>query len=124
MLRSEWGFNGYVISDEGAIEPIEAGHGYTKNATQTAAVAVNGGTSSIGVPKWGGRYGRAPPSRSNRSKFFHFHAVFRKNICPPPPVWEILDPPLSSFHNYIIDFLLTDSSLYKHIFLIQFYPLK
>ena len=45
VLRSEWGFSGYVISDEGAIEQIEAGHGYTKNATQTAAVAVNGGTS-------------------------------------------------------------------------------
>ena len=32
--------------------------------------------------------------------FFHFHAVFGKNTCQiigwrtPPPVWEILDPPL------------------------------
>ena len=28
---------------------------------------------------------------------FHFHAVFGKFI-EPPPVWEILDPPLPSVH--------------------------
>ena len=43
LLRNEWGFTGYVISDEGAIEWIEAGHHYTKNSTQTAAAAVNAG---------------------------------------------------------------------------------
>ena len=43
LLRNEWGFPGYVISDEGAIEGIEAGHFYTKSATETAAVAVAAG---------------------------------------------------------------------------------
>ena len=80
MLRSEWGFNGYVISDEGAIEQIEAGHGYTKNATQTAAVAVNGGTSFIGGSKGAGDAMDEPSSRSNRSKFFHFQEVFSTNL--------------------------------------------
>ena len=47
LLRNEWGFPGYVISDEGAIEGIEAGHFYTKNATETAAVAVAAGR---GIP--------------------------------------------------------------------------
>ena len=43
ILRGEWGFNGYVISDEGAIEDIKENHKYTDNLPDTAAVAVNGG---------------------------------------------------------------------------------
>ena len=43
ILRDEWGFNGYVISDEGAIEDIRDNHKYTTTLPQTAAVAVNAG---------------------------------------------------------------------------------
>ena len=62
---------------------------------------------SIGGSK-GGRQGRALPPRG--SKFFHFHAVFGKNVKNNsnfgswrPPLGKILDPPLQShdniFHN-------------------------
>lgn len=43
ILRDEWGFNGYVISDEGAIEDILGNHKYTKSIPETAAAAVNAG---------------------------------------------------------------------------------
>lgn len=43
ILRDEWGFRGYVISDEGAIEDIMDSHKYTNNTADTATVAVNAG---------------------------------------------------------------------------------
>ncbi|CAH2221934.1 probable beta-D-xylosidase 5 [Pelobates cultripes] len=43
ILRNEWGFEGYVVSDEGAIEFIMLMHNYTKNMLETAVAAVNAG---------------------------------------------------------------------------------
>jgi len=43
ILREEWGFNGYVISDEGALELIMTGHNYTNTTVDTVAVAVAAG---------------------------------------------------------------------------------
>lgn len=43
ILRGEWGFKGYVISDEGAIEDIMDNHNYTSSIPDTAAAAVNAG---------------------------------------------------------------------------------
>ena len=36
ILRSEWGFEGYVVSDEGALELIMLGHHYTRTFLETA----------------------------------------------------------------------------------------
>ncbi len=46
ILRKEWKFPGYVVSDEGAIEIIMTGHSYTSNRSETAAAAVNAGSSN------------------------------------------------------------------------------
>ncbi|XP_060114154.1 uncharacterized protein LOC132586188 [Heteronotia binoei] len=43
ILRKEWGFNGYVVSDEGAVELIMFGHLYTTSFLETAIVSVNAG---------------------------------------------------------------------------------
>jgi beta-glucosidase len=43
-LRGEWGFQGYVVSDCGAITDIFHGHKYEPDAATSAAVAVKTGT--------------------------------------------------------------------------------
>lgn len=44
VLRSSWGFKGYVVSDCGAIGDIYIGHRYAKDAAEASAVAVKSGT--------------------------------------------------------------------------------
>lgn len=39
ILRKEWGFNGYVVSDCGAIDYIYSGHNYTSGPPQAAVAA-------------------------------------------------------------------------------------
>ncbi|XP_073418876.1 uncharacterized protein [Dendrobates tinctorius] len=43
ILRSEWGFKGYVVSDEGAVEFIMWEHKYTSSFLETAIASVTSG---------------------------------------------------------------------------------
>lgn len=43
ILREEWGFDGYVVSDCGAINDIHANHKVTNTPEESAAMAVNAG---------------------------------------------------------------------------------
>ncbi len=43
-LKTDWGFQGYVVSDCGAISDIYRGHKYKPNAAEASAVAVKAGT--------------------------------------------------------------------------------
>ncbi|CAL1527276.1 unnamed protein product [Lymnaea stagnalis] len=43
VLRTEWGFKGYVISDQGAIEFIQTAHNYTNSSLETAVAALDAG---------------------------------------------------------------------------------
>ena len=43
ILRDEWGFDGYVVSDCGAITDIYAGHGIVQTSPEAAALAVKAG---------------------------------------------------------------------------------
>ncbi|XP_067673888.1 uncharacterized protein [Haliotis asinina] len=43
ILREEWGFTGYVVSDENAIENVQRGHHYADNYVDVAADCVNAG---------------------------------------------------------------------------------
>jgi len=43
ILRNEWGFEGHVVSDCGAINDIFANHGYVSDKTSAAAVALKNG---------------------------------------------------------------------------------
>ncbi|HEX3249758.1 MAG TPA: glycoside hydrolase family 3 C-terminal domain-containing protein, partial [Pyrinomonadaceae bacterium] len=44
MLRGEWGFDGYVVSDCGAIDDIYKRHHFAKTAEEASALAVKRGT--------------------------------------------------------------------------------
>ena len=44
ILRKEWGFNGYVVSDCGAITDIWKGHQFAKSEAAASAMAVKVGT--------------------------------------------------------------------------------
>jgi beta-glucosidase len=44
VLRGEWGFNGYVVSDCGAIDDIYQRHHFLKTAEEASALAVKRGT--------------------------------------------------------------------------------
>ena len=43
ILRGEWGFDGYVVSDCGAVDDIYRNHGLAKSAAEAAALAVKAG---------------------------------------------------------------------------------
>lgn len=43
ILRGRWGFKGHVVSDCGAIDDFHNHHGVTKNAAESAALAVKNG---------------------------------------------------------------------------------
>jgi beta-glucosidase len=43
LLRNKWGFNGYVVSDCGAVDDIFYGHKYTSTLEEAAALAVKAG---------------------------------------------------------------------------------
>jgi beta-D-xylosidase 4 len=45
LLRKDWGFDGYVTSDCGALTDIDTFHHYTRNPIQTAALAANATTN-------------------------------------------------------------------------------
>jgi beta-glucosidase len=44
VLRQQWGFGGYVVSDCGAVEDIVSGHLYTETAIEASAAALGAGT--------------------------------------------------------------------------------
>lgn len=44
ILRKEWGFNGHVVSDCGAIDDIYKFHGFAKTVTEASALSVKAGT--------------------------------------------------------------------------------
>ena len=44
ILRGEWGFDGYVVSDCGAIRDIWEGHKFVKTETEASVLAVRAGT--------------------------------------------------------------------------------
>lgn len=89
ILRKEWGFNGYVVSDCGAIGDIYRTHKFSPNAEQGVAVALKAGTDL----SCGGEYahlaeavksGLVSETEINTSVKRLFLARFKLGLFDPP----------------------------------------
>ncbi|MBN1811743.1 MAG: glycoside hydrolase family 3 C-terminal domain-containing protein [Anaerolineae bacterium] len=95
ILRDEWGFQGYVVSDCGAINDIYSGHRLADSATEAAALAVKTGCDlecgcTYGIPCHYGllekavQKGLLTEEDLDRSVKRLFTARFRLGMFDPP----------------------------------------
>lgn len=66
ILRGEWGFEGYVVSDEGAVELIMLGHRYTRTFLETAVGEQGGRARRPRAPRSPDRWSPFSPARQHR----------------------------------------------------------
>jgi len=88
-LRGAWGFQGYVVSDCGAIADIYRGHGYAGNAAEASADAVKAGTDLTCGAEFTSlvtavRDGRITEAEIDRSVERLFVARFKLGMFDPP----------------------------------------
>jgi beta-glucosidase len=101
MLRSEWGFNGYVVSDCGAIEDIYRRHHFMKTPEEASALAVKRGTdlecgdtyrSLVSAVK----QGKISEAEIDRAVKRLFEARFRLGMFDPPDIVPYSKIPFSA----------------------------
>jgi len=88
-LRGEWGFQGYVVSDCGAIGDIYRGHKYKATAAEASATAVKAGTDLTCGNEYRSlveavKSGLIDEATINRSLDRLFEARFRLGMFDPP----------------------------------------
>src|SRR5258708_4860675 len=88
-LRGEWGFQGYIVSDCGAISDIFRGHKYKTNAAEASAVAVKAGTDLTCGNEYRAlvdavKSGKITETEINRSLERLFVARFKLGMFDPP----------------------------------------
>lgn len=101
ILRGEWGFNGYVVSDCGAIQDIYQRHHFVKTAEEASALAVKRGTdlecgdtykSLVSAVK----QGLIDEAEINRAVKRLFEARFRLGMFDPPDMVPYSKIPFSA----------------------------
>ena len=66
ILRTQWGFDGYVVSDDGSVADIFNSHRYAGTAVETSALAVKAGNDlDSGTTYAGGAGGGRNPANAN-----------------------------------------------------------
>lgn len=88
-LKTNWGFNGYIVSDCGAITDIYAGHQYAADMAHAAALAVKAGTDLSCGKEYGAltdavHQGLISESEIDTSVKRLFTARFRLGMFDPP----------------------------------------
>jgi beta-glucosidase len=106
ILRDDWGFEGYVVSDCGAIHDIYANHLLVKTAPEAVALAVKNGCDlecgcTYGIPCHYGqlaeasRQGLVTEAEIDRSVKRLFTARFRLGMFDPPELVPFSQIPFS-----------------------------
>ncbi|HEX9105842.1 MAG TPA: glycoside hydrolase family 3 C-terminal domain-containing protein [Longimicrobiales bacterium] len=89
-LRGAWGFNGYVVSDCGAIDDVANGHHYSADLEHAGAVSLMAGTDnecgSGGYPRLGDalKQGLVTEAQLDTALVRLFTARFRLGMFDPP----------------------------------------
>ena len=88
-LRDEWGFQGFIVSDCGAISDIFRGHKYKANAAEASALAVKAGTDLTCGSEYRAlteavKAGLIAEAEINRSLERLFVARFKLGMFDPP----------------------------------------
>jgi len=88
-LRNKWGFQGYVVSDCGAISDIHQGHGFVLTLQQADALAVKAGTDLSCGPEYAALPFAAEnrllsPADVDRAVKRLFEARLRQGLFDPP----------------------------------------
>ena len=101
LLRGEWGFKGYVVSDCGAIDDIYRRHNFKKSAEEASAIAVKRGTDL----ECGDTYkalvnavkqGLIPEAEIDNALKRLFEARFRLGMFDPPEMVPYAKIPFSA----------------------------
>lgn len=100
LLRGEWGFDGYVVSDCGAIDDIYKRHNFLKTAEEASALAVKRGTDlecgdSYKALVNAVKQGLISEVEINRALKRLFEARFRLGMFDPPELVPYTKIPFS-----------------------------
>jgi len=101
MLRGQWGFKGYVVSDCGAIDDIYQRHHFAKSAEEASALAVKRGTDlecgdSYRALVAAVKQGLISEAEIDRAVKRLFEARFRLGMFDPPEVVPYSKIPFSA----------------------------
>ncbi len=101
ILRGEWGFQGYVVSDCGAIDDIYRRHQFRKTAEEASALAVKRGTDlecgdSYKALVSAVKQGMIAESEIDRAVKRLFEARFRLGMFDPPDMVPYTKIPFST----------------------------
>ncbi len=81
ILRRQWGFDGYVVSDDGSVADIFNNHRYARNGIETSALAVKAGNDlDSGTTYAGGAAGGRNPANANLIQAVRQGLVTEKEI--------------------------------------------
>ena len=101
LLRKEWGFDGYVVSDCGAIDDIYKRHNFSKTAEEASAIAVKRGTDlecgdSYKALVSAVKQGLISEAEIDRAVKRLFEARFRLGMFDPPELVPYAKIPFST----------------------------
>jgi len=101
ILRGEWGFNGYVVSDCGAIDDIYQRHHFLKTAEEASALAVKRGTDiecgdSYRALVTAVKQGQVSEAEIDTAVKRLFMARFRLGMFDPPEIVPYASIPFSA----------------------------